>query len=242
MCQGVILSVVGGRAGSEGSSCDAHWSQGDPSLPTRPPPTLRMTLAQVQAFSSHVQRSFACMQTLSSYVQTFSSQVQRSRSQVQTLSSHVQPFSSRVHPFSSRVQTFSEKVQWSFSQMQTLRSNVQMMRACKETLHAHDVCTISHDVCTFSEDVCTLSHDVCTFSEDVCTFSYDVCTLVRPSGSLPRQTKRGAEAPRRKNNLERRYASSPFSWSSWQSMQNGVQGTAWRRFSPMTLPQLEQTP
>src|SRR5258706_7475826 len=31
MNQCVILSVVGGRMGSEGSSCDAQWSKGDPS-------------------------------------------------------------------------------------------------------------------------------------------------------------------------------------------------------------------
>src|SRR6266498_1709850 len=39
-----------------------------------------------------------------------------------------------------------------------------------------------------------------------------------------------------------RYASSPFSCSSWQSMQYGVQGTADRRFSPIWLLQLVQVP
>jgi hypothetical protein len=38
------------------------------------------------------------------------------------------------------------------------------------------------------------------------------------------------------------YVKSPFSCSSWQSMQNWVQGTAWRRFSPMVAWQLVQTP
>ena len=38
------------------------------------------------------------------------------------------------------------------------------------------------------------------------------------------------------------YERSPFSCSSWQSMQNGVQGTAARRFSPMVAPQFVQVP
>ena len=38
------------------------------------------------------------------------------------------------------------------------------------------------------------------------------------------------------------YDKSPFSCSSWQSMQNGVQGTACSRFSPITFWQLVQVP
>jgi len=38
------------------------------------------------------------------------------------------------------------------------------------------------------------------------------------------------------------YERSPFSCSSWQSMQNGVQGTAERRLSPIVAPQFVQVP
>src|SRR5258706_12107615 len=38
------------------------------------------------------------------------------------------------------------------------------------------------------------------------------------------------------------YERSPFSCSSWQSMQYGVQGTAERRLSPIVAPQFVQVP
>src|SRR3954447_4198171 len=41
---------------------------------------------------------------------------------------------------------------------------------------------------------------------------------------------------------QRDYERSPFSCSSWQSMQYGVQGTAARRLSPMVAPQFVQVP
>jgi len=60
----------------------------------------------------------------------------------------------------------------------------------------------------------------------------------------PFNIKKGSanRAPSKKLRNTKTYERSPFSCSSWQSMQNGVQGTAARRLSPMVAPQFVQVP
>jgi hypothetical protein len=64
----------------------------------------------------------------------------------------------------------------------------------------------------------------------------------RPKGQVPQKNKGSAEALPFVKIVMRLFYSNPFSCSSWQSMQKGVQGTACRRFSPITAPQFVQMP
>ena len=59
---------------------------------------------------------------------------------------------------------------------------------------------------------------------------------------LKNKREREIRAPLKVTQKEPTYERSPFSCSSWQSIQNGVQGTADRRLSPMVAPQLVQVP
>src|SRR5882672_7208388 len=96
---------VVGRA-VEGSSCDAQWSQGDPST-ARPTTTHAQDETWVHSAVSGMQTSYLQVQRSFSQVQPFSSRMQPFSSHVQPFFSQVQAFSSQVQPFSSQVQAFS---------------------------------------------------------------------------------------------------------------------------------------